>query len=209
MPRQARFLPTQAAFPESNHSSQIVKSSSNKVPYVQSFVDSSFFPKMKSAPCLWAVLSLAMLAGAIPAISNRALWVPLQRRSSNAGARVGPVRSGKSCKPHQLRSRVCFLFPRHSLCSVSRATFRKYANTLTAYEGNTGSRHPLDMRSRSSSTGPPKRASSGTVDRHNQEADLYGARSIGMPPQDSRGETSSIRTVFLISSPSISGHRYG
>ena len=125
------------------------------------------------------------------------------------GPRVGPVRCGKSCKPHQFRSQVCFLFRRHSLCSISRATFRKYANTLTAYEGNTGSRHPLDMRSRSSSTGPPKRASSGTVDRHNQEADLYGARSIGMPPQDSRGETSSIRTVFLISSPSISGHRYG
>ena len=116
------------------------------------------------------------------------------------GPPVGPVghertviRCRKSCKPHQLRSRVCFLFRRYSFCLISRATFRKYANTLAAYEQNTGSRHPLDARSRSSSTGPSKRASSGTVDLRNQEADLwYGALSIGTPPQDFTGETSSI-----------------
>jgi len=40
---------------------------------------------MKSASRLWIALSLTMLAGAIPAISNRALRVPLQRRSGIAG----------------------------------------------------------------------------------------------------------------------------
>jgi hypothetical protein len=116
------------------------------------------------------------------------------------GPHVGPVchertvlRCPKSCKPHRLRSRVCFLFSHHSLCLACRATFRKYANTLAAYERNTGSRHPLDTRSRTSSIGPSRRAISGTVDLRNQEAELwYGPISIGTPPQDFTSETSLI-----------------
>lgn len=40
---------------------------------------------MTSALCLWIVLSHAILADAMPTISNRALRVPLQRRSRNTG----------------------------------------------------------------------------------------------------------------------------
>ncbi|KAF8553919.1 acid protease [Imleria badia] len=62
--------------------------------------------------------------------------------------------------------------------------FSKYANTLAAYERNTGSRHPLDTRSGVSLTSPLKRAIRGTDNLRNEEAELwYGDLTIGTPPQ--------------------------
>ncbi|KAI9566870.1 Asp-domain-containing protein [Boletus coccyginus] len=129
---------------------------------------------MKPTSRLWIVLSLTMLAGAIPAISSRALRVPLQRRSGNAGDPTS-VQSATS-EPFLGAQRVANM--------ISYA-HEKYANTLAAYERNTGTRHPLDTRPRSSSAGSFKRMSQGTVDLRNQGVDLwYGPLTIGTPAQD-------------------------
>ncbi|KAH0833493.1 aspartic peptidase domain-containing protein [Lanmaoa asiatica] len=128
---------------------------------------------MKSAPRLWIMLSLAILAGAMPTISDRALRIPLHRRSLNA---VDPtlVQSATSER---------FLGAQRVAQLISH-TNEKYKNTLAAYERNTGSRHPLDTLSRFSSTRPSKRASNGTIALNNSQAIMwYGPLTIGTPPQ--------------------------
>lgn len=70
--------------------------------------------------------------------------------------------------------------------------FRKYETTFAAYERNTGSRHPLDTVTRSS-TNTSKRATKGVVDLEDDDAVLYyGGVGIGTPPQEFPGKMSSI-----------------
>ena len=51
---------------------------------------------MKSTLCLWIALLFTMSSGAIPAISDRAFRIPLQRRSRNTAADPMLVESGTS-----------------------------------------------------------------------------------------------------------------
>ncbi|KAG6369343.1 aspartic peptidase domain-containing protein [Boletus reticuloceps] len=137
---------------------------------------------MKSAQCLSVLLSLAILAGAIPARSNRPLKIPLQRRSRNASNSTS-VQSATGER---------YLGAQRVANSISYV-YAKYANTFAAYERNTGSRHPLDTWRRSTSSGLSSRATSRTIPLTNQDQELwYGSLTIGTPPQDFTGETLSI-----------------
>ncbi|KAF8442210.1 aspartic peptidase domain-containing protein [Boletus edulis BED1] len=129
---------------------------------------------MKSAQCLSVLLSLAILAGAIPARSNRPLKIPLQRRSRNA----------RNSTSVQSATGERYLGAQKVANSISYV-YAKYANTFAAYERNTGSRHPLDTWRRSSSPGLSRRATSKTVPLTNEDQELwYGSLTIGTPPQD-------------------------
>lgn len=164
------------------------------------FNPSSFFLKMKSTPRLWTVLSYAMLAAAMPAISNRALRIPLQRRSLDS---VDPMSVQSDTGEQFLGARRVAQLISYAhecvFCSLViclaqlPGMFRKYTNTFAAYEQNAGSRHPLDTLSRSSPTRPSKRASNGSITLYNDQASLwYGNITIGTPPQNFTGKASPI-----------------
>ena len=160
---------------------------------------------MKTPLILSTVLSVAILSCAIPTaptISDRALRIPLQRRSRNAtdSSSVQSATGGRFLGGERVADLIHYTYECVfrfstvlSLAHLSRQRFRKYTNSFTAYERNTGSRHPLDMRPRSSSISPSKRSSNGVVELSNQGADLwYGPITIGTPPQNFTGKTSLV-----------------
>ncbi|KAG8212929.1 aspartic peptidase domain-containing protein [Butyriboletus roseoflavus] len=155
---------------------------------------------MKSTLRLWIILLSAMSAGAIPAVSNRALRIPLQRRSLNAVDLI----------PDQLNPSERFLGAKRVAQFISYAR-EKYIYTFAIYERNTGSRHPLDTLSRSSSTSRSKRASSGTIALGNQGQDAwFGDITMGTPSQSFQvipDTGSSDAWVIAASSPLPHGHR--
>ena len=64
-------------------------------------------------------------------------------------------------------------------------------HTFAAYERNTGSRHPLDTLSNSSSVNQFKRASSNTIALdYKRPSFWFGEITIGTPSQSFRGKTS-------------------
>lgn len=70
---------------------------------------------------------------------------------------------------------------------------------FAAYERHTGSRHPLDKPSNSSSTSRLKRASSGIVVLDNAVPDFwFGDITMGTPSQSFRGKASSVGFVFIV-----------
>ncbi|KAG9316123.1 aspartic peptidase domain-containing protein [Chiua virens] len=146
---------------------------------------------MKSTSFFITILSLVVHSTAVPAVSERTLRIPLQRRSRYTGDPVSYQSS--TGEPFLGTHRVAQMISYASECvscfiSIHVAQLfaergRKYKNTFAIYERNTGSRHPLDTLPRSPSTSPSKRGV-GDVPLDNESVEMwYGTITIGVPPQ--------------------------